>query len=122
MYGLLISSAHAQEATQAATAQPNAFTSMLPLVMVFAIFYFLMIRPQKKRADKEREYIAQLQKGTEVYTKSGMIGTITALTEKVVTIEIEGGVKVKFLRSQIGGALSELFAKQNNGKPAAVKA
>ena len=116
MLGFLISNVYAQEAVAAAPAQPNAFTSMLPLVMVFAIFYFLMIRPQKKRADKEREYVANIQKGTEVYTKSGIIGTITSITEKVVTLEVESGTKIKVLRSQLGGALADIYAKQDDKK------
>ena len=94
MYGLFISSAMAQDT---AAAQPNAIMSMLPLVMVFAIFYFLMIRPQQKKAQKERDYIASIEKGVEVYTKAGIIGTITALNDKVVTLEVEGGSKIKLL-------------------------
>jgi len=121
MLGILISNAYAQDAVAAAPAQPNAFTSMLPLVMVFAIFYILMIRPQKKRADKEKEFVTNLQKGTEVYTKSGMIGTITSITEKVVTLEVESGTKIKVLRSQIGGALADIYAKQDDNKAVAAK-
>lgn len=122
MFSLLMASAHAQTTAAAAPQQPNAFMSLMPLFLVFIIFYFLMIRPQKKRADQEREYLANLQKGTEVYTKSGIIGTITAMTDKVVTLEVESGTKLKVLRSQIGGGLSDLFAKANKDKPAASKA
>ena len=75
-----------------------------------------------KRADEEREYLANLQKGTEVYTKSGIIGTITAMTDKVVTLEVESGTKLKVLRSQVGGGLNDLFAKANKDKAAASKA
>jgi preprotein translocase subunit YajC len=118
MLGFLISNVYAQEALEAATtaapAQPSALTSMLPLVMVFAIFYILMIRPQKKRADKEREYISNIKKGTEIYMKSGMIGTITSITEKVITLEVEGGTKIKVLRSQVGGELAEIYAKKDD--------
>lgn len=122
MLGLLIANAHAQEAAQAAQAQPNIFTSMMPLIIVFVIFYVLMIRPQKKRADQERQFINSLQKGTEVYTKAGVIGTITALTEKVVTLEVENGGKLKVLRSQVGGPLDEIFKKANAGAAVAKKA
>jgi preprotein translocase subunit YajC len=107
MYGLFFSSAMAQD-TAAAAAQPNPIMSMLPLVLVFIIFYFLMIRPQQKKAQKDREYISSIEKGVEVYTKAGIIGTITSLTDKVVTLEIEGGGKIKLLRSHIGGALSDV--------------
>lgn len=109
MFSFLISSAYAQDAAAAA---PNAFMSMLPIVMVFAIFYFLMIRPQQKKAQQDREYIAKLEKGTEIYTKSGIIGTITALTDKIVTIEVENGVKIKMLRTYIGGPVSSVIGQK----------
>lgn len=109
MYGLLISNAYAQDAAAAA---PNAFMSMLPIVMVFGIFYFLMIRPQQKKAQQEREYLSKLEKGVEVYTKSGIIGTITAITEKIVTIEVEGGTKLKMLRSYIGGPVNSVVGQK----------
>ena len=81
-----------------------------------AIFYILMIRPQKKRADKEREYVAALQKGTEIYTKSGMLGTMTGMTEKVITVEISEGIKVKVLKGQIGGLASKIFETKDSDK------
>lgn len=122
MLGLLISNAYAQEAAATAPAQPNAIMSMMPLIIVFAIFYILMIRPQKKRADQERQFVASLEKGTEVYTKAGIIGKITAITEKVVTLEVENGGKIKILRSQVGGPLEEIFSKTNATAPVAKKA
>lgn len=107
MLSFIISNAYAQEAGAQA---PSALMSMVPLIAVFFVFYFLMIRPQKKKMEEERKFISNLQKGEEIYTKSGMIGTIYGLTDKVVTIEVEGGNKIKFLRSQIGGATKDLFA------------
>lgn len=111
MFGLLISNSYAQDAAPAAAA-PNAFMSMLPIFMVFGIFYFLMIRPQQKKAQQEREYLSTLEKGTEVYTKSGIIGTITALTDKIVTLEIDGGTKIKMLRSYIGGPVNNVVGQK----------
>ena len=115
MYGLLISSAIAQDAT---ATQPNALMSMLPLVMVFGIFYFLMIRPQQKKAKEEQNYLSTLEKGVEIYTKSGMIGTITALTEKIATIEVEGGVKIKMLRTSIGGPMNAVIGQKQTASKA----
>lgn len=115
MFSLFISSAHAQDAAAAA---PNALMSMLPIVMVFAIFYFLMIRPQQKKAQQDKEYISKLEKGTEIYTKSGIIGTITAMTDKIVTLEIEGGVKVKMLRSYIAGPVNTVIGQKQTASKA----
>tara|TARA_Y100000385_G_C12848341_1_gene531888 strand:+ start:264 stop:608 length:345 start_codon:yes stop_codon:yes gene_type:complete len=106
MLGLLISNAHAQAA--AAPAQ-SPLMSFVPLVLVFFVFYFLMIKPQKKKMQEEQKFIANMQKGQEVYTKSGMIGKIHGLTDKIVTLEIEGGTKIKFLRNQVAGSAKALF-------------
>lgn len=106
MYSLLFSNAYAQ----AAPAQQNPIMSMLPLILVFVIFYFLMLRPQKKKMEQEKLYISGLQKGEEVYTKSGIIGKIYGITEKVVTLELEDGVKFKILKSHIGGSAKDIFA------------
>ncbi len=108
MFDFLISSAHAQAA--GAQAQ-NPIMSFVPIILVFIVFYFLMIKPQKKKMEQEQKFISELEKGTEVFTKSGMIGKIYGLTDKVVTLEIEGGMKVKFLRTQIGGSYANLTAE-----------
>jgi len=75
----------------------------LPLIVIFVIFYFLLIRPQQKRAKDHRNFLESLQRGTEVVTAGGLIGRITGLTEKVVTLEIADNVKVKVNRAQIAG-------------------
>jgi len=60
----------------------------------------------------EQALIAALGKGDEIYTKSGVIGTITGLTEKIVTLEIAQNVKIKVLRGQIGGLTKSIFEKE----------
>ena len=93
----------------------NPIFSFVPFLVIFFIFYFLMIRPQKKKIDMEQKYLASLKKNDEIYTKSGVIGTICGLTDKIVTLEIAEGVKIKMLRNQIAGASKDLFET----KPAA---
>lgn len=115
MLGLFISSAIAQEAG-AMPQQQNPLMSMVPLVAIFIIFYFLMIRPQKKKLEQERKQVAELEKGTEVYTKSGIIGTIYGITDKIMTLEIEGGVKVKVLKSYIAGPTAQVIGKVEDKK------
>lgn len=102
---LFISNAYAQ----AAQAQPNALMQFVPFIAIFMVFYFLMIRPQKKQQQELQEFLNNLKSGDEVYTKSGLIGKVTGLTEKIVTLEVEGGTKVKYLRNQIGGSLESLL-------------
>jgi preprotein translocase subunit YajC len=108
MFDLLISSAHAQAA--GTPAQP-AWVSFVPFVLIFLVMYFLMIRPQKKRMEEETSFINKLSHGDEVYTKSGILGKITGITEKVVTLELDGGTKMKVLKSHIGGSAAAIFAE-----------
>jgi preprotein translocase subunit YajC len=113
MLSLLIADAHAQAAP---AAPQGGFSSFVPLIAIFFIFYFLMIRPQKKKMDEEQKFLSNIQKGDEVYTKSGMLGTIHGLTDKVVTLELADGIKVKFLRTQIGGASKEVLEPKQDKK------
>ena len=91
--------------------QPNPLVSLLPFAIIFFIFYFLMIRPQKKRLQAEKALLNSLAKGDEIYTKSGILGTIVGMTEKIVTLEVSEGSKIKILREQIGGRTQGLFDK-----------
>jgi preprotein translocase subunit YajC len=109
---LLFSNNAFAQAAQSGVQQQNPFMSFVPLVMVFGIFYFLMIRPQKKKLEEEQAMLKTINKGDEIYTKSGMIGTIAGLTDKVVTLEISEGVKIKLLRGQIGGLADKIFAEK----------
>jgi preprotein translocase subunit YajC len=97
----LATNAHAQAA--AGAAQQNPLLQFLPLVVVFVIFYFLMIRPQKKKFEEEQALLSKLAKGDEVYTKSGFIGTIVGMTDTIVTLEAFEGTKFKVLKNQIAG-------------------
>jgi preprotein translocase subunit YajC len=103
----LFSTAYAQEA--GAAGQPAAMAQFAPFVIIFIIFYFLMIRPQKKKLQEEQLMLDSLTKGDEIFTKSGIIGTIHGLTDKIITLETEGGNKLKVLRSQAGGKASTIF-------------
>ena len=86
---MLISSAYA--ATEAA---PADWTSFIPMVVIFVLFYFMLLRPQLKQAKEQRAMIAALQKGDEVVTSSGIIGTVTKVAENVVSVEIASDVVI----------------------------
>jgi preprotein translocase subunit YajC len=75
--------------------------AFLPFVLMFVIFWFLLIRPQQKKMKEQLDMQSNLQRGEEVVTTSGIIGKITGVAERVVTLEIADNVRVKFLRSQI---------------------
>lgn len=107
MFDFLLSSAHAQAA--GAPAQ-SPFVSFIPFVLIFVVMYFLMIRPQKKKMQEEQSFLSKLSHGDEVYTKSGILGKVTAIAEKAVTLEIENGAKLKILKTHIGGSAASIFA------------
>ena len=109
MMNLLFSTAQAQDAAMDPAMQPNPMMQFVPFAIVFAIFYFLLIRPQKKKLQVEQDMLSTLTKGDDVYTKGGMLGTITGLTEKIVTLEVSDGVKLKMVRGQIAGKSDVLF-------------
>ena len=114
MLSLFISDAMAQAAPAAQQANPMA--SFMPLIIIFVIFYFLMIRPQKKKMNDERALISGLNKGDEIFTKSGIIGTITGITDKIVTLEVSESVKFKMIKSEVAGPSSKLFEKKEEIK------
>lgn len=124
LLSLFVNSSFAQEAQQAAQAateaapasQPNPLAQFLPFILIFVIFYFLMIRPQKKKMQEEQKLLNALQKGDEVYTKSGIIGTIVGLTDAVATLEIGDNAKIKILRGSIAGKSEALFKKTEEKK------
>ncbi|MCX8022213.1 MAG: preprotein translocase subunit YajC [Syntrophorhabdaceae bacterium] len=81
--------------------------SLLPLILLFAVFYFLLIRPQQKRAKQQKAFLESLKKGDRVITTGGLYGTITGITENEVTLEIAEKVRVKVLKGAIASAVKE---------------
>lgn len=78
-----------------------SYEGVIMLVIMFAIFYFLLIRPQQKRAKQHKQLLEALKVGDAVTTAGGIHGKVVALQDDVVTVEIATGVKVKFNRSSI---------------------
>ena len=99
-----IASAHAQAAGGAAAA-PNPIMSFLPLVVLFGVFYFMLIRPQMKRAKEQRTMVAALNKGDEVLTNGGLLGRIDDISEQFVSLEVASGVVVKMRRDAVSAVL-----------------
>ena len=85
--------------------QPDPLMSFLPLVLIFVVFYFLLIRPQTKRAKEHKKMVEGLAKGDEVVTSGGLLGRITQVGENFVQIEVSDGVQVKVERQSIAQVL-----------------
>ena len=87
--------------------QPDLLTSMLPLFIIFAIFYFLLIRPQAKRAKQHRAMVDALAEGAEVITGGGMLGVVTKAGEQFLTVKVADGVELKVQRHHISKVLPQ---------------
>ncbi|MDR0226886.1 MAG: preprotein translocase subunit YajC [Burkholderiaceae bacterium] len=100
---MFISSAFAQTAPEAVASGGfmSQLTGMLPLVLMFVVLYFVMIRPQMKRQKDHRNMVEALAKGDEVATAGGIIGRVTRLSEQFLHIEIASGVEIQIQRSAV---------------------
>ena len=103
---VLISPAFAQAAAPAANPFGD-YMSFLPMVAIFVVFYFLLIRPQQKRAKETRTMLNALQKGDEVVTAGGILGRISRISDQYVTVEVASNTEVTVQR----GAISQLLPK-----------
>ncbi len=88
--------------------QPSTIEMFLPFIAIFVIFYFLIIRPQSKRAKQHEGFLKDLKRGDQVISESGILGTIDGLTEQFVTLEIAPDVKVKMLRKKVTGSMNNI--------------
>lgn len=98
-----IASAHAQSAGQ--PAPDGGMFQIVFLIGLFVLFYFIAIRPQRKRQKEHAEMVAGLNKGDEVITSSGILGRITRLEDNFVVLQVADNVELKFQRSYIGAVL-----------------
>lgn len=88
-------------AGNAAQGQQGGYQGIIMLVAMFAIFYFLLIRPQQKRAKQHKELVGGLKTGDTIVTAGGLYGKIASVEEGTITVEVATGVKVKMSRSSI---------------------
>ena len=97
----MISLAHAQ--TAAASSDPTGgLMQLLPMILMFAVLWFLMVRPQMKKAKEHKALIAALAKGDEVVTGGGLVGKVVKIGENYVTLEIAEGTEVVVQKPAIG--------------------
>lgn len=95
---------------QAATSSGGGFDfmSLLPLVLIFAVFYFFLIRPQQKKAQQQRDLLSTLRRGDRIITSGGLIGVITkVVNNQELQVEIAEGVRVRVARGMVADLLSK---------------
>jgi len=81
----------------------GGFAGFIPLILMFVIFYFLLIRPQQKRTKDHRAMVANLKKGDKIITSGGLHGRITGMDDATLTVEIADKVRVKVARANVSG-------------------
>ena len=110
MSNLLISQSLAQESStpaQGASSQEFSFASLMPLFLIFAIFYFLIIRPQSKKIKEHQNMVNNIKSGDKVITSGGIIGVVKSVQENELEIEIANNVQVKVFKSFISDLVRE---------------
>ncbi|MDD4273124.1 MAG: preprotein translocase subunit YajC [Desulfobacter postgatei] len=115
---MLISTAYAMGAAGGQAGQAGGLAGFLPIIILFAIFYFLLIRPQQKKAKEHKAMIDNLKKGNRVVTSGGIFGTIVSMDDTTLGLEIAEKVKIKVARANIAALISDNEAatkpKENN--------
>jgi preprotein translocase subunit YajC len=84
-----------------AAQQPGPLGMILPFALMFAVIYFLMIRPQQKKMKEHQSLLEKIKEGDEVLTTSGIFGKVTTVADKILTVEIANNVRVRLLKSQV---------------------
>lgn len=122
---LFVSQAIAQTqevATNAVAAAPSAISNFIPLILIFGIFYFLLIRPQQKKIKEHNALVDALKKGDEIVTSGGVIGKIKKVEDEILHVDIAPDVTVKVLRNTVSNrSISEKSKKQEPVKEAKAK-
>ncbi len=94
---------------QSANEGPSALEAMVPFILIFAVFYFLMIRPQSKQRKLHGKFLSELKRGDEVVTVSGVLGRVEGVTDKIVVLEVADNTRIKVLKYKVSGP----FKKEN---------
>jgi preprotein translocase subunit YajC len=105
---MLISSAYAQAAGAPAGGLDSQIMSFAPLILIFVVFYFLLIRPQQKRMKLHKEMLGSIRRGDRVVTNGGIVGLVTkVINQDELQLEIADNVRVKAMRSMIASVVAK---------------
>ena len=99
----MINYAHAQAAAQ----QPSMLASFIPLILIFLIFYFLLIRPQQKKQKEHKILLDSIQRGDEILSSGGILGKVIKVDNNKLTVEISKGVNVTIIRSTVADVIKK---------------
>ncbi|HUV49731.1 MAG TPA: preprotein translocase subunit YajC [Anaerolineae bacterium] len=113
----MVDIAYAMGQGGAAGGQGGGFASFIPLVLMFVIFYFLLIRPQQKKQKEHRSMVGNLKNGDRIITSGGIHGRITSVSDDTLTIEVADKVRVKINRTNV----SALLQSSSQAQPAKIE-
>lgn len=99
----IVSSAYAQDA---AIGEPSLISSILPLILMLAVFYFLLIRPQQKKLGEHKKMVAALRRGDKIVTSGGIYGTVAKVDEDAVQVDIADSTRVKLDKNSVAVVLT----------------
>ncbi len=112
----MISTAYAMGATGGQAGQAGGIAGFLPIIILFAIFYFLLIRPQQKKAKEHKGMISNLKKGARIVTSGGIYGTIVSIDDTTIGLEIAEKVKIKISRGNVAAQITDNDSAQKSDK------
>ena len=92
---------------QAAAQQPSMLASFIPLILIFLIFYFLLIRPQQKKQKEHKVLLDSIQRGDEILSSGGILGKVIKVDNDKLTVEISKGVHVTIIRSTVADVIKK---------------
>ena len=92
---------------QAAAQQPSMLASFIPLILIFLIFYFLLIRPQQKKQKEHKVLLDSIQRGDEILSSGGILGKVIKVDNDKLTVEIAKGVNVTVIRSTVADVIKK---------------
>ena len=95
---------------------PGPIVTILPFILIFVIMYFMVIRPQQKKAKEHQDLLSKLKRNDEVMTSGGIYGKVIDLKETVVTLEVAPNVRIRVHRPQISAVLAAEKASTKEGK------
>ena len=118
---MFTSTAYAMSGGGGEAAQGSPLMGIVPFILMFVIFYFLLIRPQQKKAKEHREMISNIKKGDRIVTSGGIYGRVTGMDESTLTVEISDKVRVKVARGNVSALAGPNTPSQNTKDAKAVE-
>jgi preprotein translocase subunit YajC len=103
-------------AQSASTGGSSPITQFVPIIAIFAIFYFFVIRPQSSKAKEHQKMLSELKKGDEVVTQGGIIGKISGITDAELTLQVQEGVRLRVTRAAVTGRYGAAAAAKSESK------